>query len=455
MTQLNARVTRFTINLALLSAGLFHSGCASPHKPPSDVSVNSASDQKSSGQDETQESPSQAITATAPPAPAPSEAIVLGYFTNWAHTRKAPCEFSTSDVDASLFTHINYAFASIDPGKDKKTFTVIPSSEEDVPRLYAEVNALKKQNQSLKTFLSIGGWAFNDKPTEWIFSAMASTPETRGGFIRQAIEFTRTHGFDGIDIDWEFPGNPERGGKAEDTENFTALLREFRAQIHEEAKATGKHELLLTIASPPGPYYYQHQELGKFHSYLNWINVMTYDYHGTWEMKTGANTPLTGSPLSIEETIKAYLHMGVPREKIVLGVATYSRGWSGVKKAAAGAPAQSAGPKGPCGMESPTAAQVEALIADGQYVQMWDEESQTPFAYSQETGSYLTYDNQKSIALKMDYLHEQKLAGAMFWAIDLDDFKDGYPIISQVSTAVRGKTKKAKSPATTTAAPAP
>ena len=419
--------------LLSLGGALFTLSCASP--PPAAVpeaTVNQAT---------TQQKTSAAIVAIPAPALAPQSPIVLGYFTNWAENRAAPCDFKTSDVNASLFTHINYSFGVIAASEDKETYELVASEPQDTSRLYAEVQSLKKQNPKLKTFLAVGGWGFNEKPTDWIFSAMVEKKERRGHFIRQSISFLREHGFDGIDIDWEFPGVSERGGRPLDKENFTALLREFRAQMQEESRATGREELLLTIASPAGEYYFQHQELGQLHSWLNWINVMTYDYHGAWEMKTGANAPLSadklsGDQLSIEGTIAAYRAMGVPANKIVLGMATYARGWSGVGEAKAGAEATGNMPDGPCGKESLAAYQVEQMVEQGAYARHWDPISQTPFAYSAEEKTFLTYDDQESIALKLNYLKSQKLAGAMFWAIDMDDYKNGYPLISQVKRSL-------------------
>jgi chitinase len=370
-------------------------------------------------------------------AAAPEGPIVLGYFTNWAHYRKAPCDFKTEDVDAKLFSHINYAFALVETDDDKELYRVIPSNKEDESRLFGEVNALKKQNPDLRTFLSVGGWAFNDKPTEWIFSAMAETKERRGSFIRHATEYARKHGFDGIDIDWEFPGAPDRGGRPVDTKNFTALLKEFRAHFAEEAKTSGKDELLLTIASPAGPHFRKHLEVGEIHKWLNWINVMTYDYHGNWEKQTGANAPLEGEAVSVSANIKEFKEMGVPSNKLVLGMATYARGWGGVEEAKPGAKATGNGPDGPCGKESFAAYQVEELIKEGKYVGAWDDKTKTPYAYSKDLKAYLSYDDKKSIGLKLEFLKEEELAGAMFWAIDLDNFKNGFPIISQVSQAVR------------------
>ncbi len=408
---------------------------------------------------------SEAIVAPPSAAPASSGPRVIGYFTNWAHERTGACAFKTEDVDPSLFTHINYAFALIGPGKNKQgdegspTYELITSHADDTKRLYGEVNALKQKNPKLKTFLSVGGWAFNDPPTAWIFSAMARTPETRGHFIRHAISFLRTHGFDGLDIDWEFPGAPERGGKPEDTQNFTLLLREFRAQMHAEAVESGKPELLLTIASPAGQQNFSRIELSQIHESLDWINVMTYDYNGDWTLVTGANAPIRdeGGP-NIDTTITAYLAAGIPADKLVFGVPTYARGWGGVTEAKPKATATTKGPNGECGEGSLGSHQVAAWVKSGSYLGKWDAVSETPFAYSKKDKNWVSYEDTRSIDAKLRYMKSKSLGGAMFWAIDLDDFKNGYPIISRVSKALLSAPAKepaAKEPAKAAPAAAP
>ncbi len=415
-------------------------GCAAAPPPPA-PQLALASDEAAvqpSGWETAHKRPSESIASATVVAPLPTERRVIGYFTNWGHTRPAPCEFKTSDVPAALLTHINYAFASVTASEDKDTFELGPSSPEDVSRLYAEVNALKKGQPNLRTLLSVGGWAFNDEPTAWIFSAMASSAERRGHFIRQATNFLRAHGFDGLDIDWEFPGAAERGGKPEDAANFTSLLREFRAHFHAEALHTGQREFLLTIASPAGQYFYQHQQLSLIHEPLDWINVMTYDYHGDWDKKIGDNAPLVDSGRDVEETVAAYVALGVPRTKIVMGLPTYARGFGGVKKDEKGASAPLTGPDSPCGKDSLSSHHVQAWIQAGRYARVWDAMTQTPHAYDKKNGFWISYDDEISYTKKLEFLERERLGGGMFWAIDQDDVKNGFPLIRQVSKQLLG-----------------
>lgn len=394
----------------------------------------------------------------------PREHRVIGYFTNWAHQRSGPCAFRTTHVDGALFTHLNYAFAYVSPGKNTResstdpSYELVPSSPEDVPRLYREVNGLKQTYPHLKTLLSVGGWTHNDPPLEWIFSAMAQSAETRASFVRQAIAFVRTHGFDGIDLDWEYPGAPERGGRPEDRDNFSALLREFRAEIAREARDSGRDELLLTIAAPAGSESLRHYDLAAIHPSLDWINVMTYDYNGEWSAATGANAPLAGDGENVTRTIDLYLDAGVPAHKLVLGMPTYARGWTRVEGTLPGSPALGKAPLGACGSDSLRSHEVAEWVRSGRMRGGWDPTSQTPYAFSEEEGAWLTYENARSYAAKVRFLRERGLGGAMFWAIDLDDFERGFPLIGQVARALlpqRFSQQDARSPAETATAQLP
>lgn len=388
------------------------------------------------------------ITAPFVPAEAPSEKIVLGYFTNWAENRPAPCAFRTSDVDAKLFTDIDFAFAAIEARKDGKRivskseldddarFYVVPTDLDDEARLYKEVMALKKQNPRLRVHLSVGGWAFNDEPTAFVFSALVETPERRGHFVRQSIEYLRRHGFDGIDIDWEFPGVADRGGRPEDGARFLSLLREMRAEMHAESERTGRPELVLTIATPAGEFYRKHQPLGEMQAALNWINVMTYDYHGAWDQATGHNAPIAGGAPDITTSLAQYKEIGVPASKIVLGFATYARAFGAVDAASPGSPSTVPGPDGPCGKDSLTAAQAAGWVSSGRFTGYWDDVAQVPYAYSPSERAWVSYDDARSYEKKLELLRREGLAGAMFWAIDLDDVRAGYPLIRQVSESL-------------------
>jgi chitinase len=378
----------------------------------------------------------QAATA----APAPGYKVV-GYFTNWVENRKG-CEFRATDVDATAFTHINFAFAEVYPGpggKQNPNFRVAPYGEGAAERdlgpqgLYTKVNALKAKNPNLKTLLSVGGWSHTDPPMEWLFTTMAERPSSRAEFIASSLEYLRDNGFDGIDIDWEYPADPTRGGRPIDTKNFTLLMKEFRDAIQIEAKASQRAPLLLTIAAPAGKAA-ELFELGEVQKHLDWINLMAYDFTGSWEPTTGMNAPNSKAGPGVQTAIATYLTAGVPPEKLVLGMPTYGRSFAGVETVAPRAPHKGKGPKGRCSAEPGSIAyfEVAELLKAGQLTRYWDEETATPYAYDAKNKVWVTYDDRESFEKKLDVLQEKKLAGAMFWAIDLDDYKGGYPLISTV-----------------------
>jgi GH18 family chitinase len=158
----------------------------------------------------------------------------VGYFTNWAQYRTGPCKFDPSYINGNLYSHINFAFAKTNP----QTFAVEPIEWNDVTSSgvqgnYDKVNSLKRTWPHLRTIISIGGWNAGAA----VFSQMAETAENRAKFIQSAIQFARTYGFDGVDIDWEYPADTAQGGRAIDTINFSNLMQEFRAAINAESSA--------------------------------------------------------------------------------------------------------------------------------------------------------------------------------------------------------------------------
>lgn len=155
---------------------------------------------------------------------------VVGYYEGWSSAR--PCNrFYPEQLPVGVYTHLNYAFASIDP----ESFEVIPSLSSDV-EMYKRVTNLKKADPDLKVFIAIGGWTFNDPgPTATTFSDIARSEANTKRFAKSLISFMSTYDFDGVDLDWEYPGADDRSGRDEDFETFPVFLRRLKAAL----KASG------------------------------------------------------------------------------------------------------------------------------------------------------------------------------------------------------------------------
>ncbi|CAI7915917.1 unnamed protein product, partial [Closterium sp. NIES-53] len=267
-----------------------------------------------------------------PPAASPPPSTVplkrMAYFVNWAN-------MDPSLIPAAKLTHVFYAFASINPTTYKVATAlrravlpcalfsvpsaaapglpipfaalalslpnipsllsllsqVVPNTAVDVTGgLYQRFNTtLKTANPTIKTLLSIGGASANTT----VFSNAASSAATRSAFIQSAIALTRTYFFDGLDIDWEYPI-----GKAA---LFSALVTDFRAAIESEAASSGKPKLLLTAAvAPDEARIIQSYNVTTTNKMLDFVNIMTYDLHGSWEAKTGMHFPSAGPELEAE-----------------------------------------------------------------------------------------------------------------------------------------------------------
>ncbi|MCX7746372.1 MAG: glycosyl hydrolase family 18 protein [Clostridia bacterium] len=324
---------------------------------------------------------------------------VIAYLSGWT-------SWSANDIEAEQLTHINYAFANVKNG------LVVSEITKDLEN-FAKLRAIKKQFPHLKTLISVGGWSWSKG-----FHHAALTEASRKKLAESAVKFMKTHGFDGIDLDWEYPGQIGNGNPygPEDKHNFTLLIKELKVQLDLAGKTDGKH-YLLTIAANANQNYVDHTELQKIHGDLDFIHLMTYDFFGEWESKTGhlANLYASQSNLkgpSAHKGVELFKKLGVPANKMIIGVAFYGRYFNKVENVNHGLNQKFSG-GGAMDYDK-----VALNIGRNGYKKYFDTAAKAPYLWN---GSrFISYEDQESIANKAAYVKKNGLGGAMFWEYTQD-----------------------------------
>lgn len=312
-------------------------------------------------------------------------------------------------INPQKLTHINYAFGLVSEDGE------IAFREADGPAHLAQLQALKARNRRLKIILSVGGWGADH------FSDAALTEESRQKFAASAIDLMRRYALDGIDLDWEYPGQPGPGIKhrPEDKQNFTLLLktlREYLDRLSDQRGRAGPDRYILTIASAAGTYF-EHTEMDRLHVYLDWINIMTYDFAGVWSHTTGHHAglywhPSRGNPYhSAAAYVRQHYEAGIPLRKLILGIPFYGRGWTGVHPENNGVnqPFQAY----TSGYSFSTL--MREYINQQGFRQYWDPAVRAPYLWNPDSATFISYDDPRSLREKARFVKRHGLGGVMYW----------------------------------------
>ncbi|KAJ2912700.1 hypothetical protein MD484_g7717, partial [Candolleomyces efflorescens] len=329
----------------------------------------------------------------------------IGYYAGWAARRKCQ-KFSPANLDLTGYTGVIFSFATITQSNK------IELDSKD-KALLKDLVDLKSRWPSLEVTIAIGGWAFsNDDPTQHLFTRMISTKANRGTFIDSAKKFLDEYKLDGIDIDMEYPAAMEREAPASDTPDLTAFFKEARA-------ALGKK--VISVATPAGYWFLRGFEIDKIAKDVTYINMMSYDYHGPWDMEvqgeSGIAKPHTSSE-DIMDSIKLYTRAGIDFDKINFGLAWYGRtyavgGCKGTKCKMSGG-----GKPGPCTGESSIKSQLEIWneLKDADIKPNYETSTHT---YWYNKGSdFITFDDERSWDYKTDMASRYCFGGTFVWSLD-------------------------------------
>ncbi|KAK8078842.1 glycoside hydrolase family 18 protein [Apiospora phragmitis] len=364
------------------------------------------------------------------------------YFVNWGIYAR---NYLPQSLPANQITNVLYAFANFqDDG------TVIPSdSWADVeihwegdswndPSGYAygcvkQLFKLKKANRNMKVLLSIGGWTYS---LNGRFASAVNTDAKRQQFAKSSVALMKDWGFDGVDIDWEYPAN------AQEAQDMVSLLAAIRAELDDYStrNALDGYHFLLTAAVPAGPQNYANMRLADMNQYLDTFNLMAYDYAGSFSDATGHQANLYPSPanakatpFSTDRAVTDYIAAGVPAGKIVMGMPLYGRAFEGTE--GAGQPFSGIGE----GSWEQGIWDYKVLPKAGAAVTSNDAAVGASYSYDAVKKEFISYDTPEMVRAKVGYAAGKGLGGSMFWEASGD--KTGADSLIGISASALGSLK--------------
>jgi chitinase len=334
----------------------------------------------------------------------PRNKVIIGYVPGFRG------ELDEKIIDAKKLTHINYAFVDV-----KDSMAWLTNMATDTIN-FRKLNSLKKVNPDLKILISIGGWGWSEN-----FSDAVLTESSRRKFARTSVDIIKTYNLDGVDIDWEYPGmqGEDNVFREEDKENFTLMFKALREELDAVTSTSGK-KYQLTTAVPEFEEFVNKTEMGKASQYLDYVNLMLYDFYVVRGDTVGHHANLYPSSNVAQRSgdigIKRFVAAGVPVEKIVFGIPFYGRSWivttndnHGIERMA----------------DSVVSAGGYSYIRDTMalmpgFKKYWDEQAKSPYLFNEDKRQLVVFDDERSVQLKCEYIRAHNLAGVMFWEYSSD-----------------------------------
>lgn len=361
------------------------------------------------------------------PGPGPGGKVKLGYFTEWGvYGRNYHVKNLVTSGSASKITHINYAFGNVTGGKcaigdayadydkaytaDQSVDGVADTWDQPLRGNFNQLRKLKAKYPHIKVLWSFGGWTWSGG-----FGQAAANPAAFAQSCYELVEDPRwADVFDGIDLDWEYPNACGLSCDTSGPAAFRNMMQAMRAKFGANNLVTAA---VTADASSGGKI--DAADYGGAAQYVDWYNVMTYDFFGAWAAKgpTAPHSPLTsyaGIPqagFNSAEAIAKFKAKGVPSSKLLLGIGFYGRGWTGVTQSAPGGSAT-----------GPAAGTYEQGIEDYKVLKSTCPATGTiaGTAYAHCGSNWWSYDTPATVTSKMGWARNQGLGGAFFWEFSGD-----------------------------------
>lgn len=359
-------------------------------------------------------------------------AISATYFVNWAiyGRNHFPWELPFESI-----THVFYAFANVRPETGEIYLSDGWADEQihwadrgdswndqgnNLYGCFNQFRKLKQQHRHLKLLLSIGGWTYSSN-----FAPATSTAEKREAFAKSAIDIVENYGLDGLDIDWEYPTSDT------EADQLVELLKTIHHGLRKlKEKKNETNPYLLTIAAPCGPSHYKQLHLRRMHKYLSFINLMAYDYAGSWDtisghqanLKRPSTEPVNQGNFSTIAAIEYYIAHSVPAKKLVMGMPLYGRSFlntKGIGEAYSGV-GQGTWEQG--------VYDYKALPPPGAKV-VHDTEAIGTYSYDSDKQELITFDSPKTVEMKVKYIKHKRMGGVMWWESSADKNTTGHALI--------------------------
>ncbi|KAI8310233.1 Chitotriosidase-1 [Colletotrichum sp. SAR11_240] len=341
-----------------------------------------------------------------------SKGRTIGYYQSWNARTRLCNRVTPKQLDTKGYTHLFFSFAFIDPA----AFTIATAHPDDVP-LMKEFTDLSKDGK-LQTWIAVGGFDMSnpEAATHKTWSEMVASKENRAAFIASVKTYMDTHGFQGVDLDWEYPGAPERGGnKLADTRNLALLVKEMRA-----AYGTA-YGISLTLA--PDYWYLRWFDAKAMEPYVDFFGFMAYDLHGSWDADVLALGKKVRGQADIQEISKNTVPLwfdGLNPAKLNFGLAMYGRGYTLADPSCSDLLCPFSGPSNPAPCTNfegvMSLVEIEQLIkrrnikpkylADSMMKQItWDDQ-------------WIGYDDEETFAAKRSFADGLCFGGTMIWPDD-------------------------------------